>query len=132
MTSKYKFSKRSLDNLKGIHPQLVKLMHKALEDAPIDFVITEGIRTVERQKQLFKEGKSKCDGVVKKSNHQVKADGFGYAVDLYPLPIQYKDMKPYKTLSEHIKKVAKKLKINIVYGGDWTTLKDYPHYELKI
>ena len=126
----FKFSKRSLNNLKGVHPLMVKLMKTAITNAPIDFVITEGVRTVERQKELFKQGKSKCDGIIKKSNHQIKANGYGYAVDLYPLPIQYKNIEPYKLLSEHIKKVAKQLNINITWGGEWK-MRDYPHYELK-
>lgn len=127
----FRFSKRSLDNLKGVHPKLVKLMQVAIVNAPIDFTITEGVRTADRQKELYRQGKSKCDGVIKKSNHQIKADGYGHAVDLYPLPIQYKNMRPYIILSEHIKNTAKKLGIKIEYGGDWKTFKDYPHYELK-
>ena len=126
----FKFSQRSLNNLKGVHTLMIKLMKTAIINAPIDFVITEGVRTTERQQELFKQGKSKCDGIKNKSKHQKKADGYGYAVDLYPLPIQYKDIKPYKILSEHIKKVAKQLNINIEYGGDWR-MRDYPHYQLK-
>lgn len=126
----YKFSQRSLNNLKGVHPLMVNLMHECIKTSPIDFVITEGVRTAERQKELFKQGKSKCDGVKNKSNHQIKADGFGHAVDLYPLPIQYKDAKPYIVLSKHIKKIANELKIKIRYGGDFKSLKDYPHWEL--
>lgn len=126
-----KFSQRSLNNLKGIHPKMVKLMSEAIKDTPIDFVITEGVRTAARQNELFKKGKSQRDGIKKKSEHQIKSDGFGYAVDLYPLPMQFKDMKPYIIISQHIKAKAEKLGIKIVYGGDWKTFKDYPHYELK-
>lgn len=129
--TKYKFSQRSLNNLKGVHPSMIKLMKAAIVDAPVDFVITEGVRTLQRQKELYKQGKSKCDGVIKKSNHQVKPDGYGYAVDLYPLPIDYKNKMPYKILAGHIKKIAKNLGINIVWGGDWKTFIDMPHYELK-
>jgi peptidoglycan L-alanyl-D-glutamate endopeptidase CwlK len=128
---KCRFSKRSIDNLKGVHPLLVKLMHACIQDPPVDFTITEGVRTATRQMELYQTGRSKCDGVHKKSNHQKKADGYGYAVDLYPLPIQYKDMKPYILLSKHIKDKAKELGIKISYGGDWKTFKDYPHYELR-
>ena len=124
------FSKRSLNNLIGIHPDLVKLMKETIKDTPIDFVITEGVRTATRQNQLFKQGKSKCDGYTKKSNHQVKADGYGHAVDLYPLPVQYSDPKPYIELSKHIKSVANKLNIKIRWGGDFKSLVDRPHWEL--
>ena len=126
----YKFSKRSLNNLSGIHPDLVKVMNAAIKNAPVDFVITEGVRTLKRQQELFKQGKSKCDGIKNKSNHQIKSDGYGYAVDLYPLPIDYKNKEPYKILSGHIKKVAHELNVKIQWGGDWKTLVDMPHYEL--
>lgn len=126
----YKFSKRSLNNLKGVHPDLVKLMNEAIKTTPIDFTITEGVRTTARQLELYKAKKSNCDGIYKKSNHQVKKDGYGYAVDLYPLPIQYTNMTPYIKLSQHIKSVAKNLGIKISYGGDWK-MRDFPHYQLE-
>ena len=51
----YLFNKRSLQNLKGVHPTLVKLMKTAILSSPFPFVITEGCRSLERQKQLLKE-----------------------------------------------------------------------------
>ena len=125
----FKFSQRSINNLKDIHPNLVKVMNEAIKTSPIDFVITEGVRTAERQNQCFKAGKSKCDGYIKKSNHQKKVDGYGHAVDLYPLPIQYSDAVPYVILAKHIKETAKKLGVKIVWGGDWKMV-DRPHWEL--
>jgi len=128
----YKFSKRSLNNLRGIHPRLVELMLVSIKTSPIDFVITEGVRTFQRQQELFRQGKSKCDGIKQKSNHQIKPDGFGHAVDLYPLPIDYNNKQPYILLSNHIKSVAKKIGIKVVWGGDWKNFVDMPHWELKI
>lgn len=58
MTSNFKFSQRSENNLKGVKPQLVVVVRKALESSSVDFGITEGLRTKERQKQLVAEGKS--------------------------------------------------------------------------
>lgn len=54
----YKFSKRSLDNLKGVDERLVKLMEEVLSISPYDFGITEGLRTIEKQKEYVKAGKS--------------------------------------------------------------------------
>lgn len=127
----YKFSQRSLNNLKGVHPDMVKLMHASIINAPVDFVVTEGVRTAERQKELYKQGKSKCDGFMKKSNHQLREDGYGYAVDLYPLPFDCKNKEPFKILAAHIKKIAYQLGIKISWGGDWKNFVDMPHYELK-
>lgn len=48
MTSNFKFSKRSEDNLKGVKPQLVAVVCRALELSLMDFGVTEGLRTQER------------------------------------------------------------------------------------
>jgi len=137
-----KFSKRSLDNLIGVHPNLCKVMHEAIKDTPIDFTITEGVRTVQRQQELYAQGRTKTgtivtqvDGVKKKSYHQPKSDGYGYAVDLYPYlsgSVQVNAVKELKIIAAHIIATAKRLGIPVEWGGSWTSFKDYPHFELKV
>lgn len=134
------FSKRSINNLKGVHPALVKLMTLSIKNSPVDFTITEGVRTQERQQELYAQGRTKpgpivtkVDGIIKKSNHQPKSDGFGHAVDLYPYvngSVRVNDVENLKKIAEHIKKVAKENNINVTWGGDWTSFKDYPHFEI--
>ncbi|EEX9090297.1 M15 family metallopeptidase, partial [Escherichia coli] len=53
-----KFSYRSENNLDGVKRELVAVVRRALELTEVDFGITEGLRTKERQKQLVAEGKS--------------------------------------------------------------------------
>ena len=136
--------KRSLDNLKRVHPDLVMLMQEAITDTPVDFTIVAGVRTTSEQQALYAQGRTKPgiivthkDGVRKKSNHQVKEDGFGYAVDLYPYvdgKVQVNHPKVHewlKQISIHVKAVAKCLGIKIIWGGDWKNPYDPPHFELK-
>ena len=135
----YSFSQRSKNNLLFIHPDLVKVMNEAIKNSPIDFIITNGIRSTEEQRKLYNQGRTtpgkivtNADGVNNKSNHQVKTDGYGYAVDLYPFyngSAQLNDAKSLKVIADHIKSVAKQLGITIQWGGDWK-FKDYPHFEL--
>lgn len=135
----YSFSQRSKNNLLFIHPDLVKVMNEAIKNSPIDFIITDGIRSTEEQRKLYNQGRTtpgkivtNADGVNNKSNHQVKSDGYGYAVDLYPFyngSAQLNDAKGLKVISDHIKSVAKELGVNVQWGGDWK-FKDYPHFEL--
>lgn len=140
----YQFGQRSLDNLKGVHPNLVKVLKEAIKESPIDFTITEGLRTTQRQKDLYAQGRSKpgkkvtnADGVRNKSNHQAKSDGYGHAVDLYPffsgqVQVNHKDtIKNLEKIAIHIKAVAKCLGVNITWGGDFKSLYDAPHFELK-
>jgi peptidoglycan LD-endopeptidase CwlK len=137
----YHYSKRSLKNLEGIHPDLVKVMTEAIKNSPVDFTITDGVRTTAEQQILYAQGRTKpgrivtnADGIRNKSNHQAKTDGYGYAVDLYPFyggTVQLNDHTRLRAIADHIKKTAKQLNIKIEWGGDWAKFRDYPHFELK-
>lgn len=139
----YKLSKRSLNNLKGVHPNLSRVMQEAIKNSPVDFTITEGVRTVQRQQELFALGRTKpgkkvtnADGIKNKSNHQPKPDGFGHAVDLYPfflgqVQVSHKDtIKNLKIIADHIKATALRLGLKITWGGDWRNPYDPPHFQL--
>ncbi len=136
-----KFSKRSLDNLIGVHPDLVRVMTEAIKATPVDFTITEGVRTAARQQELFAQGRTKpggivtnCDGVKLRSNHQTKSDGFGHAIDLYPYfngSVQVNAVPELRRIAAHVKAVAAILGVEITWGGDWKTPFDPPHFELK-
>lgn len=65
----YSFGERSLKNLGSCHIDLQLVAREALKDSQIDFGISEGHRSIERQQKLFNEGKSKIDGVNKMGKH---------------------------------------------------------------
>ena len=54
----FKLGQKSLSNLKGVHPDLIKVVKRAIELTKCDFTVTEGLRTKERQAQLLKEKKT--------------------------------------------------------------------------
>lgn len=119
----HKFSQRSLDRLKGVHEDLVKVMLEAIKESPYDFGITEGLRTPQRQKELFDKGLSRT----LQSRHLT-----GHAVDI-AVWVDGKvnwDFPKYQDVAEHILKVAKELKVPLVWGGMWRGLRDGPHFEL--
>lgn len=120
----WKYSSRSLKNLNGIHPDLRRVIDRALQDSPLDFVVIEGLRTKERQKQLVASGASKTMN----SRHLT-----GHAVDLVPIGPNGKaafDWPLYNKLGPAVKAAAMAEGIAIVWGGDWTSFKDGPHFEL--
>lgn len=123
MANNFKFSQRSENNLRSVHPDLVKVVRLALELSPVDFGITEGLRTVERQKQLVAEGNSQTMN----SRHIS-----GHAVDVfaYPTPAGSWDWQYYQQISQAFKLAGKNLGIPVEWGGDWKTLKDGPHFQL--
>lgn len=123
MTRKY--SARSLKNLQGIHPDLRRVVDRALQDSPLDFVVIEGLRTKERQKQLVASGASKTMN----SRHIT-----GHAVDLVPIGPNGKaafDWPLYDRLGPAVKEAAAKEGVQIVWGGDWSSFRDGPHFELN-
>lgn len=120
----YKFSERSLRNLKGVDEKLVNLMIEVLSISPHDFGITEGLRTIEKQKEYIKTGKSQT-----MNSYHLK----GKAVDI----VVYKDkkvtwdLKYYKEIADIVKKIAVEKGLKITWGGDWKTLVDGPHFQIK-
>lgn len=121
--AKWKFSLRSEEKLKGVHPDLVKVVKRALELSEYDFGVSEGLRTLERQTELVKARKSRTMN----SRHLT-----GHAVDIFVLEggkITW-EFEKYRIVSEAFFKAAEELGVKIVWGGSWKTFKDGPHYEL--
>lgn len=119
-----KWSERSLNNLRGIHPDLRRVMDRALQISPLDFIVIEGLRTPERQRQLVASGASKTLN----SRHLT-----GHAVDLLPIGYDGKaafDWPLYHKLAPAVKQAANELGVRIVWGGDWKSFRDGPHFEL--
>ncbi len=113
-----RFSQRSLDSLKGVHPDLVRVIANALQSSPVDFTVIEGLRTKERQAQLVAQGASRTMN----SRHL-----HGLAVDLYPGSW---DWAVFNKLGPAVERAAEQEQVPITWGGRWTTFKDGPHFEL--
>jgi peptidoglycan L-alanyl-D-glutamate endopeptidase CwlK len=114
---------RSLSRLEGVHPDLVRVVKKAALLSDLDFTVLEGIRSVERQKQLVAQGASKTMN----SRHIT-----GHAVDLAPMiagEVRW-DWPLYHKLAKIIKSAAADEKVPLQWGGDWRAFKDGPHWEL--
>ncbi|MCU9582589.1 M15 family metallopeptidase [Proteus mirabilis] len=122
--SKFRLSKRSEENLRGVHPDLVKVVHRALEITDIDFMVIEGKRNEARQRQLVASGKSQTMN----SRHLT-----GHAVDCAPLvnnQIPWNDWSYFKKVADAMMQSAKELSVDIEWGGNWKTFKDGPHFQL--
>jgi peptidoglycan L-alanyl-D-glutamate endopeptidase CwlK len=114
---------RSLSRLHGVHPDLVRVVKKAASMSDLDFTVLEGLRTVERQKQLFAQKATKTMN----SRHIT-----GHAVDLAPVlggEVSW-DWPLYNRLAKIVKAAAVAENVSITWGGDWRTFKDGPHWEL--
>ena len=119
----FKLSQRSLDRLKGVHPQLVKVVKLAITQTRVDFGVAEGLRARSRQQQLFDKGAT----TTLNSRHIT-----GHAVDLvaYVGPRVRWDWPLYHTINVAMTDAAITLDIPLEWGGHWKTFPDGPHYQL--
>jgi peptidoglycan L-alanyl-D-glutamate endopeptidase CwlK len=119
----YAFGIKSLGKMAGLHPDLKRVLYRAIELTEVDFSIIEGLRTLERQKQLVASGASKTLN----SRHLD-----GHAVDIAPYvngEIRW-DWPLYNKLAKAMKAAAKEVGVPIEWGGDWLRFKDGPHWQL--
>lgn len=122
------FSGKSETLLAKAHPDLVRIMRAALEHSAVSFVITESVRSVQRQRQLVNSGASQT----MRSRHLPGKDGLSRAVDVAAIvggKISW-DWPLYERIAVAVKQAAKDLQIPIEWGGDWKSFKDGPHYQL--
>ena len=119
----YALGERSRQRLAGVHPDLVKVVERAIQITPVDFMVLEGLRTIKRQQELLKSGAS----TTLKSRHLT-----GHAVDLgafvdgevrWDWPLYYK-------IADAMKAASSELGIPVEWGGNWKSFKDGPHYQL--
>lgn len=119
----FRLSNRSLSRLEGVHPDLVAVVKRAIEMTPVDFMVVEGLRTLRRQQELFRQGATKT----LKSGHLT-----GHAVDLAPWvggEVRW-DWPLFHPMAAAMKEAAESLDVTMWWGGDWRTFPDGPHFEL--
>lgn len=117
----YTLGKRSLQNLSGVHPDLVAVVKRAIEITEQDFSVIEGIRNINRQRELYRKGATKTLN----SRHLT-----GHAVDIAPWPISW-DWEYFYPIADAMKQAAEELEVDLEWGGDWKSFPDAPHWQLS-
>lgn len=127
----YKFSKRSLNNLKNVDKRLIHICNELINH--IDFTVIEGHRSLERQLELYEQGYSQIDGITKKGKHNylpsLAIDIIPYKKGHNPFDGSKESEEMFNTLAKEFKKVANELGYKITWGGDWR-MRDLPHFQL--
>lgn len=135
----FKFGTTSMLRLKGVKPQLLRVVERALELSTIDFMVAEGLRTLKRQQELYAQGRTAPGPKVTwtmQSKHLT-----GDAVDLVPWvdgKPDWNDLKKFDIIYKAMMAAAKELGVELRYGGDWDRdgilrekgETDSPHFEL--
>jgi len=141
------FSRASASKLDTCCPELRHLFRKVVETH--DCTILEGVRSDARQAELYRQGRSKLDGVAKRSKHQPRNDGLSYAADVAPYPIDWNIGDEFVAMrwldfARKVLEVADAMGIAIRWGGDWDgdwdgvsdprgdqRFNDWPHWEIR-
>lgn len=137
----FALSARSRAKLVGVHPDLVRVVQRAIELTDIDFAVSEGLRNTSRQKTLMAKGFSRT----LKSKHLVQLDGYGHAVDLVAvgdldgdgdIDAQDKaltwDASLYHEIARAMDAAALELGVKTRWGGRFKNFFDGPHHELLL
>lgn len=124
-----------MSRLVGLHPELVQkinAMDAALELQGIIIRITQGLRTYAQQDALYAQGRSLPGHIVTNARGGFSAHNFGYAADLCPGIRGSEVWTPnWDAQSPDYQSMATAgLALGLVWGGNWESLKDYPHFQL--
>jgi peptidoglycan L-alanyl-D-glutamate endopeptidase CwlK len=119
---------RDRQRMAGVHSDLVRLV-EAASNAGVRFTVIEGVRSLERQKKLFAERKTQT----MRSRHLT-----GHAVDIAPLADTDSDgdtepswyWPDYYAMAPKVKAIADEIGVRVEWGGDWSTFKDGPHWQI--
>jgi peptidoglycan L-alanyl-D-glutamate endopeptidase CwlK len=114
---------RSKARLQGVNPDLVKVVERAIKLSEVDFTVIEGLRTLERQRKLVDAGASQT----MKSRHLT-----GHAVDLAAWVDDQVDWSwpLYDKIAAAMKQASAQVGVPIEWGGNWTSFRDGPHFQL--
>lgn len=118
-----KLSKTSIKRLQGVHPDLVKVVLRAAEITGQPFQVTEGLRTLSRQRELVRRGASKTMNSRHLSGHAVDVVAMIGGRVSWEVPLYYR-------IADAIKEAARELGVRIEWGGDWRSFFDGPHFQL--
>jgi peptidoglycan L-alanyl-D-glutamate endopeptidase CwlK len=110
------------ERLQGVNSTLQTIVKDAVKNLTFDVSVSEGLRTVEKQREYVNAGKSKTMN----SKHIT-----GEAVDLYPIAGGSIDNTKFAALAAEIKRVALQHFAIIEWGGDWKTFVDKPHFQIN-
>ena len=123
------FTAKSLERLKTCDHQIQLVFNEVIKERAC--IVICGARTLAEQQAAFKGGFSKLDGINKKSKHQVsKEQPLSQAIDALPAPLNWNDTKGHADFANLVLKKAAELNVKLIWGGNWKTFKDRPHYEL--
>lgn len=121
--SNFYLGKRSKQRIRDIHPDLNRVVKRAIQLTDVDFAVLEGMRTKDRQEELVRQGASTTMHSRHLTGHAVDLGAYVSGEIRWDWPLYYK-------ISDAMKQAAEELEVPLEWGGDWETFKDGPHFQL--
>ena len=114
----FKLSTRSKNKLKGVHPDMVAVVERAIKLTDVDFGVTYGVRSLAEQEKLVASGRSQT----MKSKHLKQDDGYSHAVDVvdYDGSDVVWEINVYDNICDAFKKAAIEKGVAIKWGAAWS------------
>jgi peptidoglycan LD-endopeptidase CwlK len=121
---------RSERNIATLLPQVQPFARALIESAAaigIAIKVISGTRTYEEQNALYEQGRTKPGRVVTNARGGYSNHNFGIAFDIGVFEGgRYLDESPaYKAVG------AIGMKLGLEWGGNWKTIQDEPHFQLR-
>ncbi|OTG88603.1 LysM peptidoglycan-binding domain-containing protein [Acinetobacter sp. ANC 3813] len=134
-----KVSQRNEKAIARLHPQVRGLIRKFINDVytkhQVQLVIVQDYRTYTQQNALYAKGRTDSGSVVTNAKGGQSNHNFALAVDVFPLWEDgqlHMDAKSDARNIEILKKIAPVGKsLGLEWGGDWKSIVDNPHFQLK-
>lgn len=134
-----KVSQRNEKSIARLHPQVRGLIRRFINDVyikhQVQLVIVQDYRTYAQQDALYAKGRTTSGSIVTNAKGGQSNHNFALAVDVFPLWDDGKlhmDAKSDKKNIEILRKISSVGKsIGLEWGGDWKSIVDNPHFQLK-
>lgn len=143
---KTQFDERTEKNLATLDPKaapeirkLVGLAVQIADENGVVIKVISGNRTFEEQDKLYAQGRTEPGKIVTNARGGFSNHNFGIAVDMGVFRgstyLDGSNKKADRDLAASVhRQVSERAKangLNTEWGGDWTSIKDFPHHELK-
>lgn len=142
----YSFGKKSMEKLLTCHEDLQKIMNLAISRSRVDFGISEGHRSEERQKELYQEGKTTVLKSMHNNNPSLACDIYAYHKDPKTRRKKQYDKGTLCYIAGVVVSCTKELlekkeiEHTVRWGGNWDCdgeiltdhdFEDMPHFEIR-
>ena len=122
----FKLSARSRGKLESVSPDLVAVVHRAIELTKVDFGVTYGVRTYAEQEELYNSGRSQTMN----SKHLIQDDGYSHAVDLvayFGSNVSW-ELNVYDDICDAMAEAAREVGCPLKWGAAWSEgdIRTYP------